>query len=74
MLPLLAIAVQALGQHLCWGSGPISLTEVPQAELAREVYQAWQRCLSASAAAGRPPPLARQHQVGTEKMNNSSRG
>ena len=67
MQSLLAIAVQALAQHLCWGSGPVSLDDIPEVELARDVYQAWQSCVSASACARRPPPLARQHQVGTER-------
>ena len=65
-MSLLAIAVQALAQHLCFGSGPVGLEDIPEVELAWQVYQAWQRCLSAAATNRRPPPpaVARQHQVG----------
>ena len=68
---LLQLCVRALGAELCYGSTHVAaarLGDIPEAELALQVFVAWQEQLAAAGSGGigrqMPPPLlARQLEV-----------
>lgn len=58
MQSLLRLAERALGEHLCWGSGDVDLSALPEPELALDVWGYWQEQLEAAARPAAAPRSA----------------